>query len=257
MNSLIPRASFLTVVAALACSSGGLVPGDGAVDGVGATGGTIDDGGTVGTGGTFSGGTSGSSGGASGGLTSGGSGGGPSGSGGVSEGDGGQASGGVGAASGSGGSGDGEVDPAFDTSIDSSTLTFAWANATNYTSYPDPGSDECVIYNGCEWAGYFAAVDGQQTEEWVEAHNIVAMFSAGDDNAAFDTYQLKRLRLRKNGEEMDVRVYDTCGDSDCDGCCTQNATQNGYSTLIDLESYTYARFGQGDGPIEWACLDCD
>lgn len=257
MNSLIPRASFLTVVAALACSSGGLVPGDGAVDGVGATGGTIGDGGTVGTGGTFSGGTSGSSGGASGGLTSGGSGGSPSGSGGVSEGDGGQASGGVGAASGSGGSGDGEVDPAFDTSIDSSTLTFAWANATNYTSYPDPGSDECVIYNGCEWAGYFAAVDGQQTEEWVEAHNIVAMFSAGDDNAAFDTYQLKRLRLRKNGEEVDVRVYDTCGDSDCDGCCTQNATQNGYSTLIDLESYTYARFGQGDGPIEWACLDCD
>lgn len=256
MSSLISRASFFVVAAALACSSGGLVPGDGAADGVGATGGTIGDGGTVGTGGTPAGGTSGSSGGSSGGITGGGSGGSSSGIGGDSDGDGGQPSGGVGAASGSGGSG-AEVDPAFDTSIDSSTLTFEWANATNYTSYPDPGSDECVIYNGCEWAGYFAAVEGQQTEEWVEAHNIVAMFSAGDDNAAFDTYQLKRLRLRKNGEEMDVRVYDTCGDSDCDGCCTQNATQNGYATLIDLESYTYARFGQGDGPIEWACLDCE
>jgi hypothetical protein len=145
--------------------------------------------------------------------------------------------------------------PEFDTSIDSSTLTFQWANATNYTSYPDPGSEECIVFNGCEWAGYFAAVDGQQTEEWVEAHNIVAFFSAGDGNTGFDTYALKRLRLRKNGAELDVIVYDTCGDSDCDGCCTQNATQNGYATLIDLESYTYARFGQGDGPIEWACLD--
>jgi hypothetical protein len=170
---------------------------------------------------------------------------------------GGLADGSGGQPNGSGGSSELEVDPAFDTSIDSSTLTFQWANATNYISYPDPGSDECVIYNGCEWAGYFAAVEGQQSEEWVAAHNIVAMFSAGNDNAAFETHALKRLRLRKNGQEIDVRVYDTCGDSDCDGCCTQNATQNGYATLIDLESYTYARFGQGDGPIEWACLDCE
>lgn len=157
----------------------------------------------------------------------------------------------------SGGTGELAVEPAFDSSIDSSTLTFQWANATNYTSYPDPGSEECIVYNGCMWAGYFATVEGQQTEQWVKTHNIVAFFSAGDGNAGLDTYKLKRLRLRKNGHELDVRVYDTCGDSDCDGCCTTNATRNGYTTLIDLESYTYARFGQGDGPIEWACLDCD
>ncbi len=197
------------------------MPGDGAVDGVGATGGTIDDGGTVGTGGTFSGGTSGSSGGASGGLTSGGSGGGPSGSGGVSEGDGGQASGGVGAASGSGGAVTARWIPR------STPASIRARSRSRGRTLPitrriqTRAATRCVIYNGCEWAGYFAAVDGQQTEEWVEAHNIVAMFSAGDDNAAFDTYQLKRLRLRRNGEEMDVRVYDTCGDSDCDGCCTQ------------------------------------
>jgi len=158
---------------------------------------------------------------------------------------------------GTGGGSSSNAVPEFDTSIDSSTLTFQWANATNYTSYPDPGSEECIQFNGCEWAGYFAALEDQQTEQWVEAHNIVAFFSAGDDNAGYGTYALKRLRLRKNGAEIDVIVYDTCGDSDCDGCCTQNATQNGYSTLIDLESYTYARFGQGDGPIEWACLDCE
>ncbi len=88
-------------------------------------------------------------------------------------------------------------------------------------------------------------------------HNIVAMFSAGDNDAAFDTYKLKTLRLRKNGHEIDVTVYDTCGDSDCSGCCTENASQNGYNTLIDVEKYTYERFGQGDGPVEWACIDCN
>jgi len=233
------------LVAAAACSrTDDLVDGDtGGGGGRAASGGSSSGGAGTAVGGQVSG-----TGGAAN-ATGGEAGGGPDGTGGAGPNDGG--------ASGSGGSATSDVDPAFDTSIDSSTLTFKWANATNYTSYPDPGSDECVIYNGCEWAGYFAAVDGQQTEAWVAGHNIVAFFSAGDDNAGFETYQQKRLRLRKGGEEIDVYVYDTCGDSDCDGCCTQNATQNGYSTLIDLESYTYARFGQGDGPIEWACLDCN
>ena len=26
------------------------------------------------------------------------------------------------------------------------------AHLTNYESYPDPGSDECILYNGCTWA---------------------------------------------------------------------------------------------------------
>jgi len=214
---------------------------DGSASGGGGTGGNL------GSGGDDSGGTSGS--GATGGAGAGG---------GLDPGNGGGL-GGLGGMSnvGTGGGSSSNAIPEFDTSIDSSTLAFQWANATNYTSYPDPGSEECTLFNGCEWAGYFAAIDGQQTEEWVEGHNIVAFFSAGDDNAGFDALSLKRLRLRKNNAEIDVIVYDTCGDSDCDGCCTQNATQNGYSTLIDLESYTYARFGQGDGPIEWACLDCE
>ena len=37
------------------------------------------------------------------------------------------------------------------------------ANLTNYTSYPEPGSEECIEYNGCEWAGYFSFVEGQRT----------------------------------------------------------------------------------------------
>jgi hypothetical protein len=123
------------------------------------------------------------------------------------------------------------------------------ASLTNFTSYPDPGSDECVKYNGCMWAGQFAAVDGKQTEDWVKAHNIVAVHSKD-----FDLYKLKTLRLRKDGKEIDVTVYDECADSDCSGCCTQNAKPSGF--LIDIESYTAARFGAEDGQVEWASLDC-
>jgi hypothetical protein len=129
------------------------------------------------------------------------------------------------------------------------SLSWKQASLTNFTSYPDPGSDECIKYNGCMWAGQFAAVDGKQTEAWVMAHNIVAVHSKD-----FATYKLKTLRLRKDGHEIDVTVYDECADSDCSGCCTENAKPSGF--LIDVEKYTAERFGVGDGQVEWACLDC-
>jgi hypothetical protein len=131
----------------------------------------------------------------------------------------------------------------------SAQLVWKQASLTNFTSYPDPGSDECIKYNGCMWAGQFAAVDGKQTEAWVMAHNIVAVHSKD-----FNTYKLKQLRLRKDGHEIDVTVYDECADSDCSGCCTENAKPSGF--LIDIERYTAERFGVGDGQVDWACLDC-
>jgi hypothetical protein len=108
------------------------------------------------------------------------------------------------------------------------------ANLTNFESYPDPNSEECIKYNGCMWAGQFAAVDGVQPESWVSSHNIVAVHEKD-----FETYKLKTLRLRQG---------------DCDGCCTKNSAQTGF--LIDIEKYTMQRFGSGDGVVEWACLDC-
>jgi hypothetical protein len=122
---------------------------------------------------------------------------------------------------------------------------------TTFTSYPDPGSEECTAYNGCTWAGQFAALDGKQTEQWVSEHNIVAVHSKD-----FDAYKLKTLRLRKDGREIDVTVYDMCSDSDCSGCCTENAQPSG--NLIDVEKYTVERFGvTPDGEVEWTCLDCN
>jgi hypothetical protein len=131
-------------------------------------------------------------------------------------------------------------------------LVWSQANLTNYTSYPDPNSEECIEYNGCMWAGYFAALPDQQTPEWVQANNIIAVHEKD-----FSAYQLKTLRLRQGDKHIDAVVYDMCADSDCEGCCTQNASQNGLNFLIDIESFSMERFGSGDGIVEWACLDCD
>ena len=125
------------------------------------------------------------------------------------------------------------------------------ANLTWYTSWPAPGSEECIEYNGCTWAGYFAGVEGQMTEEWVSQHNIIAVHEKD-----WKKYKLKTFRLRMNGSTIDAVVYDMCSDSDCDGCCTENAGDIGF--LIDIEKYTRERFdGNGDGVVEWTCLDCE
>ena len=128
------------------------------------------------------------------------------------------------------------------------------ANLTWYISWPDPGSEECVVYNGCEWSGYFAALSDQQTEDWVREHNIISIHEKD-----FGKYKLKTFRLRQNDRTVDAVVYDKCADSDCDGCCTKNAGELGF--LIDIESYTCERLSGTkdgcDGVIEWTCLDCE
>jgi hypothetical protein len=129
-------------------------------------------------------------------------------------------------------------------------LMWRKANLTNFESYPDPGSDECENFNGCEWAGRFAFVNGQQSEQWVMDHNIVAVHSR-DANR----YKLKTLRLKQDGHQLDVKVYDMCSDNDCGGCCTRNAAETGF--LIDIEKYTMQRFGSGDGIVDWTCVDCN
>lgn len=131
------------------------------------------------------------------------------------------------------------------------TGSLAWAKArlTWYTSYPDPGSEECIKFSGCDYMGDFAAI-GHKTEEWVAAHNLIAVHSRD-----FNKYKLKTLRLKQKDFLIDAQVVDMCSDNDCDGCCTQNANSGG-GFLIDLESYGVKRFGLGDGSIEWACIDC-
>jgi hypothetical protein len=133
--------------------------------------------------------------------------------------------------------------------VDDSTLDWQSANLTNFESYPEEGSSECIDFNGCEWAGYFAGLDGKQSYEWVRDNNIAAVRS---DH--FDQYSHKTLRLRDGDRTIDVKVYDLCSDNDCSGCCSQNSSETGF--LIDLEIHTADRFGTHHGIVEWACLDC-
>jgi hypothetical protein len=123
------------------------------------------------------------------------------------------------------------------------------ANLTWFESYPDPGSEECIKYNGCTWAGQFAAVNGTQPESWVKANNIAAVHEKD-----FAKYRLKTLRLVQGAKTIDVKVYDMCSDKDCDGCCTENAGSLGF--LIDVEKYTAERFGTRSGVVDWTCIDC-
>ncbi|PZX20809.1 hypothetical protein LX69_00234 [Breznakibacter xylanolyticus] len=128
--------------------------------------------------------------------------------------------------------------------------TWHRANLTHYVSYPEPGSPECVEYNGCTWAGQFAFVQGQQTPEWVQSHNIIAIHSKHGHQ-----YRLKTLRIRQGEHVIDAVVYDVCSDKDCNGCCTRNANENGIGFLIDMEIHTLQRFGGSDGVVEWQCVE--
>jgi len=139
----------------------------------------------------------------------------------------------------------GDEDPYAD-----ATLDWQDANLTWFESYPDPGSAECIDFNGCTWAGQLAFFGGQtQDEEWIQNTNIAAVH--GDD---YDAYAGHVLRVRQGDRQIDVMVYDLCSDNDCDGCCTQNSSQTGF--LIDMEIYTFERFGGNTGVVQWACLDC-
>ncbi|MBN2801928.1 MAG: hypothetical protein JXR91_02420 [Deltaproteobacteria bacterium] len=141
------------------------------------------------------------------------------------------------------------------TAADTSTisddgLTYNKANLSWYESYPDPGSDECINYNGCDYLGYFVYTGNtQQSEAWVAANNIIAVHS--DD---YSSYAGKTFRIRQGANTIDAKVYDMCKDSDCDGCCSQNRAPTGF--LIDMEIYTFSRFGGETGVVEWTCLDC-
>jgi hypothetical protein len=98
------------------------------------------------------------------------------------------------------------------------------------------------------YEGQFAACPSTESQAWVMAHNIVSVFPD------YNTLVLHDLCLQdqSTGQTIVVTVYDECADSDCSGCCTQNKA--GADELIDVESYTYARFNMNDTMIRWADL---
>jgi hypothetical protein len=119
-------------------------------------------------------------------------------------------------------------------------------NKTNFTSYPEPGSEECIKFSGCMFEGQFASCSGKKSIGWVQSHNIVAVFP---DRAKLNLHD---LCLKSGSKTIVVTVYDECGDQDCGGCCTQN--RGSADELVDVESFTDARWGVPDGRIQWADL---
>jgi hypothetical protein len=88
------------------------------------------------------------------------------------------------------------------------------ANKTNYTSIPiravRSASNTTAVLGGT-----VRACDGTKPEAWFAAHDIVAAFPD------FQSLRLHDLCLRKGQKVIVVTVLDTCGDSDCNGCCTR------------------------------------
>jgi hypothetical protein len=128
------------------------------------------------------------------------------------------------------------------------------ASWTTYTSYacccpnnpnydPKCPKEECEDYSACQYPGDFAFID-HESFDWVKSHQIVAFFTSHDTPSGTEKkYARKLLDLHdpKTGTDMpSVEVADTCGDSDCGGCCTKNAKPSG--NLIDMEYWTVKHF---------------
>lgn len=118
------------------------------------------------------------------------------------------------------------------------------ARWTTYTSYADccensptynPSADtsECSGFNACEWLGKFAYL-GKKSFNWVKSNNIISFYSYAEGSG--DSYANKKMRVKSGGKTLEVTVADTCGDSDCGGCCSTNAAETGY--LVDMEYWT-------------------
>lgn len=142
-----------------------------------------------------------------------------------------------------------------------------WTQAswTTYTSYApccrdsptyDPSADttECWKYSACSYLGDFAYI-GHKSYDFVRSNNLISFWSAhGDGGQSFGN---KKIRIAAGGKTIEALVADTCGDGDCDGCCTDNASPSGY--LVDMEYHTVVNnFGSIDavgGQVCWQLVD--
>jgi len=119
---------------------------------------------------------------------------------------------------------------------------------------PDYPTLECDLYSACRYLGQFAYSSGTRDYDYVSKNNIIAFFSTHGDNKSYGN---KQIKIKAGSKTITASVLDTCGDSDCDGCCSKNAAPSGY--LVDMESHTVERyFGSLDeayGEVCWKLVD--
>ena len=121
----------------------------------------------------------------------------------------------------------------------------------------DPNADktECSDYSACRYLGLFAASDRKLSWDEVKNSNIIAFF---DRRNSFSRYAKKNVRLWKNGKSLDAVILDTCGDADCNGCCSRNSDPS-TGFLVDIEYWTalklFNKIGDVYGKIEFEFID--
>jgi hypothetical protein len=141
------------------------------------------------------------------------------------------------------------------------------ASGTLYSSWPKPGSQECVIYEGCKWAGMFSSIEAGENKK--KCAKGAAYMSGGNGTkkacrfkpetvksmrmASTSSKDFKRLRGKTlevmiegnpNNKTTTVVIRDNCNDADCRsdncggiyaGCCSKHSDNYKY-TLLDLEA---------------------
>jgi hypothetical protein len=149
--------------------------------------------------------------------------------------------------------------------------TWTPANATYYESFakcckgtpiydPKAPKDECKKYSACKYLGQFSGLDGKLTYDQVKARNIVSVFySPQQKNQGKDlqwwkaNVKGKTIEVRSGSKVMKMEALDTCGEWDCNLCCSKNAhASSGW--LLDIEVNTAKRFWGGkakNGDVEF------
>jgi hypothetical protein len=102
------------------------------------------------------------------------------------------------------------------------------------------------------YEGQFQACSQTVSQSWVKSHNIFSVFP----NLGQYQYHWICLQDPGSGQTIAGLALDTCADSDCSGCCTQNL--GNASLLIDVEVNTDKRFTNlglnGGQSVQWADL---
>lgn len=131
---------------------------------------------------------------------------------------------------------------------------WAPANGTVYDSWPKPGTKECTAYSGCRWAGTFKKWDPGDAKNCKNGAKVmdggngqkmcripperVAQLKFGStwekQWSVIGGKQVEVMVEGKPDKTVRINMLDVCADSDCGGCCTQNAGGGKY-TLIDIE----------------------
>jgi len=75
-----------------------------------------------------------------------------------------------------------------------------------------------------------------------KAFTAAVPYSAVICGTDFNKYKYHNVTVTYNGNKYSFQVWDCCSDSDCNGCCSENARKNG-GFLLDMSIMALKRYG--------------